>query len=156
MDPISIVVTALAIGGAAFLKATASQAAKDCYKSLKGWITGKYPKASVDLLEGDPNSKSRQDVVAEDLKKTDAGTDGELLKLAKALLDTVRNEAPEAAAAVGVDLERVQGASLEIERILSKGPGVIVKAATITGPIRISDVTAGGGSSTEPGKKKTE
>jgi hypothetical protein len=72
-------VTALAGGAAAALKPTVEQAIKDGYSALKTLIKGKYTQVNVDVLEQDPASESRRTMVKEDLAKTKAATDAELL-----------------------------------------------------------------------------
>ena len=67
MDPITIIVSALAAGAAAGLKPKAEQAVKDAYNGLKALILHKYGKLSVDALEQKPESKAKRSSVAEDL-----------------------------------------------------------------------------------------
>lgn len=155
MDPISIIITALVAGAAAALKPMTEQAIKDAYAGLKGLVQRKYRHVDVAVLETDPTSKARQAVIKEDLEKTGAGRDEEVLRQAKALLDAIQAHASDAPKAVGLDLEEIKGASLSAERVLAQGSqatGVRVKGAEITGDIRFSDVTARSGE--EPPPKK--
>ncbi len=155
MDPISIIVTALVAGAATALKPMTEQAIKDAYAGIKGLIQRKYGRVDVGMLETDPTSKARQAVVKEDLEKTVAGQDEELLREAKALLDAIQAHASDTPKAVGLDLEDIKGASLSAERILAEGThatGVKVKGADIQGDIRFSDVTARSGEDTPPKK----
>jgi hypothetical protein len=152
MDPISIIITALVTGAAT---GAATQAVEDAYASVKGLIQRKYGHVDIAVLETDPTSKARQAVIKEDLEKTDAGQDKELLRQAKALLDSVQAHASDVPKAVGLDLEDIKGASLTAERILAEGPNVTgakVKGADIQGDIRFSDVTARSGEETPPKK----
>jgi hypothetical protein len=143
MEPISMIVTAIALGAAAGLKPTVQQAVQDAYAGLKAYLKRRYQQVSVDQLEADPKSAPRRSMVEEDLQKADASKDAELLGKAKQVIDAVRQQAPEAAAAIGVELEDIEGASLTIERILATGAGVRVKKAKVTGDIAIRDVKAG-------------
>ena len=143
MDPITIVVTALALGAAAGLKPTAEQAVKDTYAGIKKLIQDKYKQVNLALLEGDPASEARQGVVKEDLAKANADQDVEVLRQARALLEAVEKHAPETAGAVGVDLEDIKGASLRVEDIIASGTGVKVKKADLSGDIEIKGVRAG-------------
>jgi len=59
MEPITAIVTALALGAAAGLKPIAEQAIKDSYAALKALITRKYAGVNVDLLEQNPASEGR-------------------------------------------------------------------------------------------------
>jgi hypothetical protein len=95
MEPITLIVTSLALGAAAGLKPTAEQVIKDAYAGLKSLIQRKYAKVSVAQLEEAPESKARRAVVEEDLTKTGADKDEEILRQARMLLDTIQAHAPE-------------------------------------------------------------
>ncbi len=145
MDPTSIIFMALVTGAAAALKPTTEQAVKDAYTGIKHLILDRYRSVSVTMLEVDPANKSRQDVIKQDLEKTTAGQDEELLREAKSLLDAVQAHASDAAKAVGVDLEDIKGATLRIDSILAEGTdatGLKAKQLNISGDIEIKGVTA--------------
>jgi len=152
MDPLTSIVAALAAGAAAALQSTVEQAIKDGYAALKGLIQRKYAQVSLDQLEANPGSKSRRGVVEEDLKAAGADTDAEVLKHAQALLEAIQRQGPKAAAAIGVDLKDIEGASLAIRRVTAAGAGVKVEGAKLSGDITIEDVQAGGpgGTPTNP------
>lgn len=155
MDPISIIVMALVAGAAAALKPTTEQAIKDTYAGIKGLIQSKYGRVNVTMLESDPASKARQAVIKEDLEKTDAGQNKDLLREAKALLDAIQAHASDVPKAVGLDLDGIKGASLSAERILARGSsaiGVRAKGLDIERDIRFSDVTAESEGDTPPKK----
>jgi hypothetical protein len=135
---------ALATGAAAALKPTAEQALKDGYAALKERITRKYAQVQIDQLEAHPNSKNRRRVVEEELAAAWAGQDVEVLHLAQALLEAIQRQSPETAAAIGVDLKDVEGASLVIRRVMATGVGVKVAGAKLSGDLTIEDVRAGG------------
>ena len=145
MEPITTtIVTALALGAATGLQETVSQAVKDAYSGLKGLIQAKFEKVNLDLLEGAPDSKNRQQVVAEDLETSGAVRDAEVLRLAKALLDTVQASAPEVARTIGVDLKDIRVKSLAISSILAEGAaatGVRGKNWDVAEDIKIEGVT---------------
>jgi hypothetical protein len=145
MDPLTSIVTALAAGAAAALQSTVEQVVKDSYAALKGLIQRKYAQVNVDQLEANPSSKSRRGVVEEDLKAAGADQDAEVLQHTQVLLETIQRHAPEAAAAIGVDLKDIEGASLAIRRVISTGTGVKVEQGKFSGDITIEDVRAGGG-----------
>ena len=148
MDPITIILTALVTGAAAGLKPTVEQVVKDAYAGIKGLIKQKYPRVSVDTLEDDPTSEARKGVVLEDLQKVKAGEDSELLLMAQAVLEAVRQHAPEAAQAVGVSIEELQAQSLRVRDIVvASGTGVRVAKSTIGGDVDISGVRVGDGGS---------
>jgi hypothetical protein len=143
MDPLTSLVTALAAGAAAALKPTVEQAVKDSYAALKGVIQRKYAQVNLDQLEANPSSKNRRGVVEEDLKAVGADHDAEVLQHAQGLIEAIQSHAPEAAAAIGVDLKDIEGASLAIRRVTAAGTGVKVEQGTFRGNITIEDVQAG-------------
>lgn len=144
MDPATIIVTSLVVGAAAGLKPTAEQFVKDAYNGLKSLVSRRLGSpACVTLLESEPESRVKRDLVQEELNKQDLDKDRELLAQSKALLDLISRHAPEAVATVGVDLRDIQGASLVLEDILSSGAGVRIDGAKVSGDIRITSVRAG-------------
>ena len=143
-DPISMIVIALATGAAAALKPTAENAIKDAYDGIKKLIQSKYERVSIDMLENDPTSKERQEIVKQDLNKTDAGKDEEVLRQVQVMLQAIENQAPEVAKEVGVKLEDIKGgAYLKIKDIIATGTGVDIKKADIVDNIEIIKVRAG-------------
>jgi hypothetical protein len=126
MDPITLIVTALAAGAAAGLKPTAEQAVKDAYQALKELIRRKYAAVAptVDYLEARPERERVRQDLHEELAATAAGQDAELLTQAQAVLKAVQQKAPEAAATIGVDLKDIRaGASLKISDIVAQSSG---------------------------------
>ncbi len=149
MDPITIIVTALAAGAAAGLKPTAEQAIKDAYAGVKALIQRKYGTLSVEALEQKPDSKTKRASVAEDLTDVGAGNDNELLDQAKALLDAIKVHDPAAAAKININLEEVEAAYFKLKDAAAKGDvNVGVKKSTFSGGIDMEGLTAG-----TPGKK---
>lgn len=147
MDPISIIVTALATGAAAALKPTTEKLITDAYSSLKAWITSAYRGVEVDVLERDPGSSKRKDLVTDGLKATDAAEDEELLTRAQALIDAVRKYAPSSAEAAGVTIEELEAQSLFIRKLVATG-GLKLKGAKLQGDVVFEDLTLG-----NPGSK---
>ena len=147
MDPITMIVAALAAGAAEALKDTAAAAVKDAYAGLKGFLARKYPKVGVEAVEEKPESEARRAVVAEDLADAGADKDEELLAAVGQLVEALRTHAPEAGASVGVDLEKVSAEYLRLRDIASTGTGVRVKEGEFRGGIDIEGVRAGGGGS---------
>jgi hypothetical protein len=143
MDPLTSIVTALAAGAAAALQSTVEQVVKDGYAALKGIIQRKYAQVNIDQLEANPSSKSRRGVVEEDLKAAGADTNAEVLQHAQIFLEVIQRQPPEIAAAIGVDLKDIEGASLAIRRVTAIGAGVTVEHGKFSGDITIKDVRAG-------------
>src|SRR5512136_483663 len=144
MDPISVVVTALAAGAAAGLKPAAEQAVKDAYAGLKAFIQRKWQQVSLGQLEANPTSEARRTVVKEDLAQTDAGNNRELLAMADKVLEAVSRHAPDVAKSIGVKLEDIKsGGSLRIRDVTAGDIGLDVRKADVQGDIEISGVRAG-------------
>ena len=142
MEPITM---ALVLGASAGAQSVATQAIKDGYAGLKALIQRKYAKVRVEQLEVDPNSKNRRGVVKEELAAAGADRDPEVLQKAQELLEAIQRVAPETAAAVGVDLKDIEGASLAIRRVTATGPGIKVEKGKFSGDITIEDIQAGRG-----------
>ncbi|MHC4740759.1 MAG: hypothetical protein ACYS8Z_02540 [Planctomycetota bacterium] len=143
MDPIGIIVSALASGAAAGLKPTAEKAVKDAYDGLKSKIQRKYGRVDLMPIENKPQSRSKRESVAEDLVDAGAAADRELLELAKVLIDTVARHDKATATVIGVDLEEVKAAYLDIKKVTASGSGVRVKKSEFEGGIDIGEVNAG-------------
>ena len=143
MDPISIIVAALASGAAAGLKPTAEKIIKDAYAGLMGMIQRKYNNVDLRPFENKPESESERESLAEDLADAGATGDQELLDLAKVLIDAVAKHDKATAAAIGVDLEEVKAAYLNIRKVTTTGTGVKVKKGEFEGGIDIGEVSAG-------------
>ena len=144
MEPVTTsIVTALVTGAIASLKPTVSRAVKDGYERLKALIKRRYSKVSIDQLEADPTSEARRAVVEEDLQRTEAEKDPELLQQVKALLDAIQSQPPEVVSAIGVDLRDIKGASLTIEDVTASGTGVKAEKVETSGDITIRGVRAG-------------
>jgi hypothetical protein len=143
MDPIGIIVAALASGAAAGLKPTAEKAIKEAYAGLKSLIQRKYSRVDLLPIENKPESRSKRESVAEDLADAGAAGDRELLDLAKALIDAVAEHDKATATVIGVDLEEVKAAYLDITKVTTSGVGVRVKKSKFEGGIDIGEVHAG-------------
>jgi len=143
MDPIGVIVSALASGAAAGLKPTAEKAIKDAYAGLKSMIQRKYSRVDLLPIENKPESQSKRESVAEDLVDAGATGDQELLDLAKVLIDAVARHDKATATVIGVDLEEVKAAYLDITKVTTSGAGVRVKKSEFEGGIDIGEVNAG-------------
>lgn len=152
MEPVTAIVTALALGAAAGLKDTAERAIKDGYAALKSLVQHKYAKVDLAQLEKAPESTARRAVVTEELEAAGAVRDQEILRQAQKLIDEITAQAPETAAAIGVDLEDIKAASLTIEDVIASGTGAKVKKAEVAGDVTIKGIRAGQGGGTPPKK----
>jgi hypothetical protein len=146
MDPVTLIVTALAAGAAAGLKPSAEQVVKDAYAGLKAFIQSKYPALILEPLEKKPESEAERASAAEDFADAGANEDNELLDRAQALLDVVKQHDRPAAEAIGVDLKEVEAEYLRIQKVRAAGTGVKVRKAKFSGGIDLGEVDAGAGS----------
>jgi hypothetical protein len=143
MEAVSIIVSAIAGGALAGLKPTAEAAVKDAYAGLKAVLRRKFGSVDITPIEAKPESQAKRDSVAEDLRDAGAERDVELLEAARALLEVLKNRAPETGPAIGVDLEKVTAAALRIRDVESEGTGVRARDVQVSGDIDISGVRAG-------------
>lgn len=147
MDAISTIMTALALGIASGLQQTTTQAVRDAYTGLKVLIERKYASVSLDVWETDPKSKARRGVVEEDLRKTQAAEDPELLHQAQALLQEAKTNGADVGRVIGVSLQEIEAASISLDSIIAQGSGaasgVEIKDAKVAGDITITNVQAG-------------
>jgi hypothetical protein len=141
LDPIT---AALAAG----LTDVAAQAVKDAYGRLKAALAARFPAVQVHVqaLEARPASSVKQSSLSEELAEVGAARDAELRELAEALLRAIEREAPQAAARVGVDLERVKaGGSLNIEDAKGADAGVRGRDLEVARDITIRGARGGRG-----------
>ena len=144
MDQIKDIVMSLALGAGAIAgKEIVGALVKDAYAKLKGLIAARYPAVSVEHLEKAPQSANRRAVVEEDLTAANAGQDAEVLTAARDLIQAIRQHAPGAAAAIGVELKDVEAVNLRLADIVASGDGVKVQHGRFSGDIDIRGVRAG-------------
>jgi hypothetical protein len=157
MDPITLIVTALALGAAAGVQETAGQVVKDAYAGLKALVKRKYERVSVEVLENDPADETRQAIVKTDLEKAAARQDEELLRQAQSLILLVGQHAPESAAAIQINLKEAEvAASVRLEELVATGTKADVRVdaekAKVGGDFEMKGVRASGGGNPEPKK----
>src|SRR5690349_13439524 len=93
MDPITLIVTALAAGAAAGMKDTASAMVKDAYAGLKALVKkrlGDEPGAELVLARHEQAPETWQAPLMAELAGTGADGDRDLIAAAQALLDLIR------------------------------------------------------------------
>jgi hypothetical protein len=124
MDPITLIVTALALGAAAGLKDTAAQTIKDAYSGIKALILRRYGDVGLDALEKKPESQIKRDSVAEDLTEAGAARDEELVLQAQALAQLVEQYAPNTAAKINVKLSDIKAiGNFRVSDLSASGSG---------------------------------
>jgi hypothetical protein len=92
MDPITLIVTALAAGAALGVQDTASAMVRDAYASLKALVRrrlGGDPGTEMVLARHEQAPETWQAPLKAELARTGADEDGDLIAAAKALLDLV-------------------------------------------------------------------
>jgi hypothetical protein len=147
VDPITLVVTAVALGAAAGLTDTATQVVKDAYAGLKALLA----RRSVDVsgVERKPDSDTQRAALAETL--TDAGNvDDEMVAAARAVTEAVAAHDPDAARVVGVSLRDMQAEFVKLGSVTSSGDGVIVDEVRLSGGLTVDEVRAGGVGGPDP------
>jgi hypothetical protein len=143
VDPVSIVVAAVALGAQEGVRETVANTVKDAYAGLKRLITDRYKGVDPTAVENKPSSNAKRASLEEDLKDAGADSDAELLAAAKAVIEAVRADNPQAGEPIGVDLERIEAEALRVQNVQSTGGGVRVRDAKVSGPIDISGVSSG-------------
>ena len=144
MEAIITIVQGLALGAAPIV---GNEAVKclvgDAYLALKDLVKKRYPKVSIEWLEQAPESKHRRAAIEEDLTAGGAAKDAELVAAARAVIELVKQHAPSAVSAVGIDLKDIVAGDLRANDIVASGTGVKVEGGTFTGDIEIRGVRAG-------------
>lgn len=111
MDPISVIVAALAAGAGAGLKETTSRAVKDAYGGLRELVRrrlGGRSVAQTALEEHEKAPRVWQEPLSAELVAVDAGSDREIVAAAQQLLALV-DEAGTRSGKYLVDVRRAQG-----------------------------------------------
>lgn len=143
MEPVSTMVTVLAIAAGAMLETVVSEPTKDAYAALKRYIATKYKGPAIKSLEEHPSSTARQLVVQEVLEETGLVEDPQAAELAAAVLKSALERDQKALAAIGVDIAKVKAVNITLRDIASSGSGVRVHDVEATGNLDISGVRAG-------------
>ncbi|MEV6361120.1 hypothetical protein [Nocardia asteroides] len=130
MDPVTLVVAAVAAGAAAGVTDVATRMVTDGYQGLKNLLTGRHGviEAEIVSIERDPLEPLRRELLAREIARSGVSEDPEVCAAARELLHVIAEQAPAAAEMVGVRLIRVE-AGWDID---------------ITGSVHATDVRAGG------------
>ena len=95
MDPVTVIITALAAGATAAAKDTASQAIKDTYTGLKSIIQKHFsgkPETEVILQHHETDPDTWKKPLAKSLAETGASEDPNIVEVAQRLLQLVHPE----------------------------------------------------------------
>lgn len=150
MDPITLVVTAVALGASAGLTDAATQVVKDAYAGLKALLARR--RVDVSGVERIPDSASKQDSLREDLEGlagTEDAVDDDVLNAARQVVAAVKAHDPGAGAAIGIDLDEFEAASLRVSSVTGAGGGVRGRNWKIAGDAVFENIHAGRGA-TDP------
>ena len=152
MDPVSLIVSALALGANTSIKEAFSEAGKDAYGALKELIKNKYPAIdkSVAQLEVHPDSEAQREVVARELQRAAAGDDHDLRAFAEALIEAVRRETPEKV--IGIDLKGVDLANVNLKDLTVKGGIGVRMRDSVAGDFNVENLHVEHGGRDDPKK----
>lgn len=108
MDPLSMIVAALAAGAAEAVKPAAAQAVKDAYAGLKAFLARKLggapnaedASAALRQVEKKPDDAARQAILKDELAASGVAGDSELARLAQAVLTLAGQGGPRISASV--------------------------------------------------------
>lgn len=142
MDPITLVVAAVAMGASAGLTDTASTVVKDAYAGLKALLTRRA--VDVSGVERRPDSPAQQAALQETL--TDAGgVDDQIVAAAREVADAVAAHAPDTGRVAGVKLRDLQAEFVKIGSVTSSGDGVRAEGVRLSGGFSVDEVRVGEG-----------
>jgi hypothetical protein len=146
VDPVTLIVAAVATGAAAGTVDVVKQAVVDSYNGVRAMISNRYEviEAEVVGVASEPDEPLRRQLLAKKLTQVGAGKDEELVAAAQGLLRLVAKQAPQAAEVVGVLLNRIDAAGdIEVTDVAVQG-GIGVQATDVAtgGSMKISGVRA--------------
>ncbi|MFE9328165.1 tetratricopeptide repeat protein [Nocardia sp. NPDC052278] len=144
VDPTAaLAATAVAVGAAVASEDSTSPIVAAAYRRLRRVITERYGSVGLRALEQSPGSVPARLSLSEDLEMAGAAGDAELVYAARAVHRAVRDENPDPAASIGVDLQRIEAANLRITDVYSPDISVHLEDSRFTENIEIRGITAG-------------
>jgi hypothetical protein len=147
MEPVTAIVAALTAGLPPLANGALGEAGKDTYTALKNALLPFVTPRRIEDLEGKPDSKGRQAVVAEELAEAGRAEDPELASLAQALIAELRREV-QARGPVGVEIGQLEAAEVQLGRIAARaGTGLKADKVKTRGSFRINEIKTGGADS---------
>jgi hypothetical protein len=114
MDPITLIVTALAAGAAAGVQGTAASAVRDAYAGLKTLVKRRFAgrsDAELILARHERAPQTWEAPLAAELREVGADRDADLVATAKALMDLL-DRAGSRSETYNVDMRGSQGAQV--------------------------------------------
>lgn len=146
MDPVTVILTALAAGAGAGLNEVAETAAADAYAKLKQYLSARFSRAAdaVPALEAAPESAEPQAAVRDALAAAHAEEDAQARSLADDVLREIGRDAALRDAVAAIQIVGVEaGGSLRIEEVIAAGPAVHIKDTHVRDDIVIGRVESG-------------
>ena len=143
VDPLTVLVSALALGAAAGLKQTASTAVADAYSSLKRLLLRRHPEIDLDNLEQESLSNEQRDDLEQQLVRANIDVDAELSEAIGAVLQSRVAEISSAAEVLAIDLSDVRAAALRVSDVIAEGGAIRVSRGEFTGDIEIEGIRSG-------------
>jgi hypothetical protein len=128
VEPISLIVSALAMGAVAAAKQVGGQVIQDAYGGLKRLIEDRYKRGgAIQALQEDPSSETQKKALEESLTKAGADKDPDVVASAKAVTEALTAVPQAALAAVGIDFERVKAVNAQIGDIDVEGLATAIR-----------------------------
>jgi hypothetical protein len=149
MDPITLIVTALATGAVAAAKEVGGEAVRTAYNGLKALIVKKFgTKASVEnavaQIEQKPDSENRKGVLKEELETAGADKDEELLTQVRSFLTLLEKNGVQ----TGVSFTATNtgpGAIAQGQGAVAAGQGGVAVGGNVNGGIVMGNQHRSGG-----------
>jgi hypothetical protein len=148
MEPVTTVIAAALLAGAASGTAIAAEKAiVDAYEGLKALILRKFGEntklvQAIENLENEPDFDPNRDALERRIQDAGADKDPEVSQAAERLVEELKKYS-EVVKSTGVDMEKVEAASIRIREVAASGTGVRMRGIKATGDIDISGVRAG-------------
>lgn len=115
MDPITLILSALAAGAATGLGDTVSQAVKDAYGALKSMLGRRLrdrPDGPMILARHEEAPDTWQGPLRSELEGAQVGADEEVIAMARHLVELIQTEAPRALGKFHVDASTAKGVQI--------------------------------------------
>jgi len=134
MEPISLIVSAVALGASAALKETAAGAVKDAYEGLKRVLGDLYQSRrsvseTVEFLERKPEDKNRRAALEAEIAEVSKTVEPKVVAASRAVIEAVEKHHPEAAKAIGMDIGLLKAEVLNVKNVAAPGVGTGVRIA---------------------------
>jgi hypothetical protein len=142
VDPISLVVAAVALGASAGLTETATAVVKDAYDGLKRLLAQRN--VDVSGVEQKPTSATQKEALHEILSETQDAVDSDVLTAARQVTEAVAQYSPQTAASIGISLRDIQAEFVRIGRVTSTGSGIVADGLRLSGGFSVDEIRAGG------------